>query len=286
MATSSKALLEYFSRSLASFQASQDALRVLCTLPLTGQSPAPRLPRRPASKLIVLDSSFNPPTRAHAQMVRSAVTDSKDTRLRVLLLLAVNNADKKAAPASFPSRLGMMVRFGQALLDELNLKDLEMDLVVTTMPYFHAKSAALAQLEGSSKQEFLTGFDTVVRIFDAKYYDKETTEGEGVTGMQAALGPLFKRATLRVTSRPDDSWGSKMEQQEYVDRLGAAGGLESVGGDRAWAERVKLVDGGDGVGISSSQVREAVRTGDAMTVQRSVVDEVQAWIDKEGLYKE
>lgn len=218
-------------------------------------------------------------------MVRSAVTDSKDARLRVLLLLAVNNADKKAAPASFPSRLGMMVRFGQALLDELNLKDLEMDLAVTTMPYFHAKSAALAQLEGSSEQEFLTGFDTVVRIFDAKYYAKEITEG-GVTGMQAALGPLFTRATLRVTSRPDDSWGSKTAQQEYVDRLGVAGGLESVGGDRAWAERVKLVDGGVGAGISSSQVREAVRTGDAGTVQRSVVDEVKAWIDEEGLYKE
>lgn len=216
-------------------------------------------------------------------MVRSAVIDSKDSQLRVLLLLAVNNADKKAAPASFPSRLGMMARFGQALLDELGLKDLEMDLAVTTMPYFHAKSAALAHVAGNPKQEFLTGFDTIVRIFDPKYYAKETTEG-GVTGMQAALGPLFNRATLRVTSRPDDSWGSKQEQQEYVERLGA-GGLESVGGDSAWAKRVTLVDGEDGVGISSSQVREAVRTGDIRTVESSVVDEVREWIDEEGLYK-
>ena len=105
-----KNLVPFFSQSLSSFQTSKDAFRVLCTLPhRTPASPAPRKPAAAISNLIVLDSSFNPPTRAHAEMARAAMGDVKGDAKRLVLLLAVNNADKAAQPASFVVWWGLLV---------------------------------------------------------------------------------------------------------------------------------------------------------------------------------
>ncbi|KAK5997753.1 Nicotinamide mononucleotide adenylyltransferase [Cladobotryum mycophilum] len=249
-----KHLLEFFSRSLTSFQSSQDVFRVLCTLPHHQEdqtaAPAPRKPNgsSPVKKLLVLDSSFNPPTRAHAQMARSALKWAGSSGggggggARVMLLLAVNNADKAPKPASFPVRLGMMDGFGRSLLEGLRGEvqgqvQVQIDLAVTKMPYFHDKARAISESGfygydftrdgGELEQVFLVGFDTVIRIFNPKYYG--SPEGDREAGMRAALGPFFERARLRVTMRPDDEWGDKGEQEDYVKGL-EDGALEGVGG--------------------------------------------------------
>ncbi|UKZ81926.1 hypothetical protein TrVFT333_009703 [Trichoderma virens FT-333] len=251
-----KQLVDYFSRSLTSFHSSPDVFRILCTLPHAGQEPVSR-PASGVRRLVVLDSSFNPPTRAHAEMARSALRwassslSSEGTRL--MLLLAVNNADKAPKPASFPVRLGMME--GEGDWGERVL-------------FFSGGQ--------EPEQIFLAGFDTVIRIFNPKYY------GEG--GMKAALGPFFERARLRVTMRTDDEWGGEAEQREYVRGLGE-GKLDEVGGDVAWAGRVDLVEG-TGDGVSSSKVREMVKTGEKDGLERLVDEEVMGWIEREGLYRE
>src|SRR5436305_2200020 len=55
--------------------------------------------------LYILDASFNPPTNAHLGLVLSSLPKASAT---VLLILAIQNADKKAKPASFDHRLEMM----------------------------------------------------------------------------------------------------------------------------------------------------------------------------------
>ncbi|PTB73269.1 hypothetical protein M440DRAFT_1313415, partial [Trichoderma longibrachiatum ATCC 18648] len=264
-----KQLVDFFARSLTSFQSSPDAFRILCTLPhVVGREPGPRRPASRVKRLVVLDSSFNPPTRAHAEMAVSALkwassstttsttplrggNDDDDGAVRLMLLLSVNNADKAPKPASFPVRLGMMDGFGHEILRSVDLEGVEIDVAVTKMPYFHDKarvigesgvynSSASEEEEGGRRSEpeqvFLAGFDTVIRILNPKYYGKE----EG--GMKAALGPFFERARLRVTMRPDDEWGGEDEQRAYVRGLGE-GALDEVGGDGAWAGRVDLVEG-------------------------------------------
>src|SRR5271154_5614845 len=58
------------------------------------------------SALYILDSSFNPPTKAHLKLSLSSLPAEQPST--VLLLLAIQNADKAAKPASFPHRLAMM----------------------------------------------------------------------------------------------------------------------------------------------------------------------------------
>lgn len=305
MRPSPKQLVDFFSRSLSSFHSSPDVFRILCTLPHHGGSnnePAPR-PSNSNSKLrqrlVVLDSSFNPPTRAHAEMAKSALERASSssaaergeggaTTTRLMLLLSVNNADKAPKPASFPTRLGMMEGFGHELLKSFEGQQPEIDLAVTKMPYFHDKARVIAESgfyaaggNPEPEQVFLAGFDTVIRIFNPKYYGSESEGG----GMRAALGPFFEKARLRVTMRTDDEWGGEDEQVDYVKGLGE-GKLDEVGGDKAWAGRVDLVEGRKGSGVSSSRVRELVKRNKREELEEMVDGEVLGWIDEEGLYRE
>ncbi|RGP68762.1 hypothetical protein FLONG3_8025 [Fusarium longipes] len=269
-----KTLVSSFSRALTSFQSSSDAFRILCTLPHTSNVPAPRRPGRPIRHLVVLDSSFNPPTLAHASMARSAL--KLDGEQRLMLLLSVNNADKAPKPASFPIRLSMMEAMGRELLDE----GVEIDVAVTTMPFFHDKAKAIAEsgfyaTENGEQptQTFLAGFDTIVRIFNPKYYNE---------GIQNALRPFFENCKVKVTTRPDETWGGVEEQRAWLTKER----VKDVGGDEAWVERVEMVEGREGdEDVSSSRVRDTIKSGQG-SLDGLVGDEVREWIKREALYTE
>ncbi|KAG5998254.1 hypothetical protein E4U52_001157 [Claviceps spartinae] len=311
--------LPFFTRSLTAFLSSPDPFRILATatttttphLPVSSRAP----PRNGVQTLIVLDSSFNPPTRAHAQMALSAMRTA-GPGARLLLLLAVHNADKKGlAPSALASRLGMMEAFARQLLQQQQQEEEEgeeerregsteqergggeslgeVDVAVTKMPFFGDKARSIAEMGGYAglggegpEQVYLCGFDTLVRIFDDKYYGGGVSVEELAKGtpMQRALRPFFAMAKLRVTMRPDDEWGSAEEQRAYVDGLGR-GDLERRGGDSCWARRVELVEG-IGEVVSSSRVREVVRRGGGDELDGLVGGEVRRWIEEEGLYRE
>jgi nicotinamide-nucleotide adenylyltransferase len=178
----------------------------------------------------------------------------------------------------------MMTAFGREMRVWPESRDVSFDVGVTTEPYFHDKAEAIRSSgfygnEEQPEQVFLAGFDTLIRIFNPKYY----TEGGG---MQAALGPFFETSRLRVTLRADDEWGSAEEQRAWVKTLEEEGeeGIEARGGNRAWLEKIELVDGVEGEAVSSSRVREAVSMGSE--VAGMVGEEVKNWIDQEGLYRE
>ncbi|KAL4775515.1 hypothetical protein BDW60DRAFT_178241 [Aspergillus nidulans var. acristatus] len=218
----------------------------------------PRVPST-AEVLYVLDSSFNPPTLAHSHIACSAVLEDRGQPSRILLLLATQNADKPSKPASFEDRLIMMQLCAQEALafleSEIPAAELPViDIGVTKMPYFVDKAAAIETADvypRSTQQVHLTGYDTLIRIFNTKYYPPEHT--------LAPLEPFLSKHKLRVTVRPDDGWGSKAEQEAYLADL-AQGGRESEGAKREWAQQIRLVEGRKvEQAVSSTKAREAAQ---------------------------
>lgn len=249
------ALRAQYSSLLKQFASSSKDFAVLSSVP--ERSP-------PAKTLFVLDSSFNPPTRAHLRIASSALQEHIDPRSRLLLLLATQNADKPSKPASFEDRLVMMELFAHDLRSHLatsspkglNSKDdiPAIDICVTKKPYFVDKAAAIEAYDCYSdvlEQIHLTGYDTLIRIFNTKYYPPEHT--------LQPLASLFSKHRLRVTMRPSDEWGSREDQEEFVRSL-ARGDREAEGGLREWAQKIQLVEGrkpGD-PSVSSTRARDAI----------------------------
>lgn len=228
--------------------------------------------------------------------------------VRLVLLLAVRNADKAAKPAAFEQRLAMMWAFARdvraALEEARDVGGVAVDVALSTQPFFHDKSAAVAESgfykgeEGGgetgtgteTEQVILAGYDTLIRIFDPKYYGEpsETAQvsGAGETPIQEALGPLFQRARLRVTMRTDDEWGGRDEQAAYVDSLLKGNELEKIGGSREWVGRIEMVEGrkeGEAV-VSSTLAREAAKAKDWERLGELVSPEVRKWVEREQLY--
>jgi nicotinamide-nucleotide adenylyltransferase len=277
-----------FAAALSSFSSSADTFRILISKPQN--SPPP-------STIYVLDSSFNPPTLAHLRIATSALLqDHGPAPKRLLLLLATQNADKASKPASFEQRLALMAIFANDLRKAFirsnadhsrssSINDAEeeqpaIDIGVTKHPIFIDKASTISAsgfYPPGATQVHLTGFDTLIRILNPKYYPP--------THELAPLNPFLSKHRLRVTYRTGDDWGGRAEQDAYLKAL-ADGDREPEGGRREWAERIELVEGrdeGEEV-VSSTRVREAVRNGDRDMLQKLVPEGVADWVLHEKLY--
>ncbi|SJL09787.1 uncharacterized protein ARMOST_13168 [Armillaria ostoyae] len=102
---------------------------------------------RHGAKVLILDSSFNPPTLAHLALARCG--NDYDARI---LMLSTTNADKKLAPgdATLAQRQSMMALLGFhiAVIDE---------------PTFVGKARRLHAEMPSASWNFVMGWDTVER---------------------------------------------------------------------------------------------------------------------------
>ncbi|KAL2809949.1 hypothetical protein BJX63DRAFT_434710 [Aspergillus granulosus] len=261
MNPSFQTLKDQYRSALKRFAESTKTLEVITSLPLE--------PRRQSSSsapevVYVLDSSFNPPTFAHRRIACSAILENPGKPARLLLLLATQNADKPSKPALFEDRLIMMQLFAQDLLAflraELPATDQEslpvVDIGVTKMPYFVDKATEIESAgiyPQGLEQVHLTGYDTLIRIFNPKYYPPEYT--------LRPLEPFLSKHRLRVTMRPDSEWGGRAEQEAYLDNI-AQGGRESEGAKPEWAQRIRLVEGKkpEEKSVSSTRAREAIQT--------------------------
>ena len=172
-----------------------------------------------------------------------------------------------------------MAAFAEEYIARAGTTALDLDIGVTTKAYFHDKATAIAQngfYADGLEQIYLAGFDTLIRIFNEKYYP---------TGITTSLDPFFSTARLRITARPDDKWGTLEEQEDYFVKLPRE--LEEKHGRGWWVDRVEMVKGGEeGDGVSSSRVRDAVRRGDREELEKLVGKGVSEWIEGEGLYKD
>ena len=329
-------LHKHFTHLLSDFSKSpKELFRILYTHPPPRQPntdatssidihTSPFKPRHKCQKLLVLDSSFNPPSRAHLGVAQAAVLATTSTRsldssaqrqgqheqsTRLLLLLATENADKAPKPTGFADRLVMMVLMAQSLQRSLATArsgadaaqpgrseldtDIEVDIGVTKKPYFMDKAAAIdesgiyyspsggdASVEATPEQTHLTGFDTLTRIFDPKYYPSEL-------GL-AALAPFLEKHRVRAMLRTGEGgkYGEREAQEGWLEGLA---GEEAKGFKRGWLERVELVDDEEVrevKGVSSTRVREGVKAEDWGLVRDLVGQEVEGWIRERGLYAE
>jgi len=284
--TSMTQLLQHFQAALRSFASSNSTFQLLRTVPAS-RSPSISSPKT----LYVLDSSFNPPTTAHLRIASSAL--EQDPRAtapkRLLLLLATQNADKASKPAAFEHRLVMMTLFAQDLQSHLRKSNTTsseteippIDIGVTKKPYFHDKATSITESNvypSSPEQVHLTGFDTLTRLFNPKYYSPDHT--------LAPLEPFLSSHRVRVTYRPDDEWGGKEEQDAYVEAF-AKGDKEDIGGKREWSDRIDLVEGKkpDEAPVSSTKARKAA-VKDKEELGTLVTPSVRDWVISNGLYTE
>ncbi|KAL2223358.1 putative cytidylyltransferase [Thermoascus aurantiacus ATCC 26904] len=283
MATNSlQSLRARYGAALKAFVASSRAFEILGTVPVDPPPTAPKV-------LYVLDSSFNPPTLAHLRIASSALAENPGSSSRLLLLLATQNADKPSKPALFEDRLVMMDLLARDLRSRLSAAaggsaqdDVpQIDIGVTKKPYFVDKAAEIERAgvyPKSIEQVHLTGYDTLIRIFNPKYYPPEHT--------LKPLEPFLAQNRLRVTMRPDDEWGGREEQEAYLRDI-AQGSLESLGGKREWAQRIQLVEGaqkGEEV-VSSTKAREAAKSGQG-NLDLLVPSNVRDYVISQELYKD
>lgn len=101
-------------------------------------------------RTVILDSSFNPPTKAHVWMMRHLL--SQDKANSPLFVLSTSNVDKPSTDIS--NRV--------TLINTLNIP-----LKVINCPKFVEK----AKMFPNTETVFILGYDTLVRFFDPKYYD-------------------------------------------------------------------------------------------------------------------
>ncbi|KAK9451818.1 uncharacterized protein V1518DRAFT_409634 [Limtongia smithiae] len=193
-------------------------------------------PKESGKKLIVLDSSFNPPTLAHLELVnrtiamRECVTKSNQLlSAEVLLLLAVKNADKKAAPAAFEDRLAMIELFSRDVGSGMADITVEVAMGITTRPIFVDKAAAIQQMfPGIDEQIYIIGYDTLIRLLNPKYYKDQD--------LVAALSSFMDTCKIVCFIRDSEEWGTADEQKQFV--LDIRGGKAKDGIPMKWGGRI------------------------------------------------
>jgi nicotinamide-nucleotide adenylyltransferase len=253
--------------------------------------------------LYILDSSFNPPSIAHLALATSALRQhapSETAPFRLLLLFSTHNADKAPSPASFVQRIALMTIFAEDLSRHLktaksperpDVADISIDIGLTKEPYYSDKSVAIEETmppfySSNPIHVHLVGYDTLIRFCNPKYYPKYDPP-------LSALKPFFDAGhKLRVTQRPADAsdessneFGTVEEQKKYLQRL-RDGDEEKSGFESVWGQNIDMAEAEQGVGISSTRVRNAAKEANWEVVSDLCTEGVAAWLQDQSLYSE
>ncbi|OCH93061.1 Nucleotidylyl transferase [Obba rivulosa] len=220
----------------------------------------------------VLDSSFNPPTLAHLALARSQPPPSLssdappadyDARL---LLLSVRNADKELKPgdASYVQRLEMMCLFAQDVGMEQN-RPPNVAVAVINEPTFG--DTPKVQLT------FLTGMDTLVRLFSPRYYPSEEAMRESLHHFLSDEGDDSRVVCARRTVQGTFTKGDQEQQ------------LPETAKEFVESHRVAIINISERErGISSTEVRQLIARGD--NAWRSLVTPAVAeYIAEHNIYR-
>lgn len=289
-------LLPELEAALDSFTSSSSKFRVVRTV----NDDSTTQPK--AKTLYILDSSFNPPSRAHLALATCALQQaarSEKSPFRLLLLFSTHNADKAPSPAGFAQRIALMTVFAEDLSQSLKsprpstdaVANVPIDIGLTKEPYYSDKSAAIKHATppfypSNPIHIHLVGYDTLIRFCNPKYYPAHDPP-------LSALKPFFDNGhKLRVTQRPADprdksssEFGTVEEQEKYVQGL-RKGELKGHGFEPSWGDYIDMVPADDEVGVSSTRVRNAAKEGRWDEVSELCTQGVAAWIKDQQLYSE
>lgn len=239
--------------------------------------------------LAILDSSFNPPTFAHQAIISSSYPVQANPYTARLLLYTPKNAAKTptASDATPLQRLEMMSLLSSSLRS-LQASKTQQESIATALihaPTFVAKASILrsylvnelnlGQRGEEAELSFLVGMDTLLRIFDPKYYP----EGEMRTKLEGFFLPPPRGAGANLVSARR---GTTLADREFEENLLKRDDV------KPWVENGKvrvLGDGRDGwENVSSTLVRECVRKSDWESVNKLLGEGMSMYIQKEGLY--
>ena len=197
--------------------------------------------------LLVLDSSFNPPHWGHYTLVKKGLELYHQKSTQVLLLLSVNNADKAPKPASFDKRMEMMC----LLADMMHEDGIAVSVGITVHGKYVDKFNVLRGFyKHTGIMSFLVGFDTLVRIFDAKYYSPQLPA--------EALRDFMSSTELCCLTREGEH--PSKTQLEYASDI-INGAYEPMI-PRNWGEKIHIMENDERFeSVSSSAIRKAVLAG-------------------------
>lgn len=262
--------------------------------------PYPRVtPRGLRFSISILDSSFNPPTRAHLALAslpphtESTNTPNRDLDAR-LLLLSVRNADKGLKPmdATYVQRLEMMIRLARdihpavpqgehnanvavAIIDEPTfvgkariLTDFLQRRIISLSP----SSDSLPAFTPSPELTFLVGMDTLERILATRYYPSPSEMRDYLKAFMTTSRLVCAR---RVIPGQLDAQSEAKEKEvlalarEYLD-----------------VERLTIVELEEDIeSYSSSEIRRRIEAGDEEIWRNMVTPSIAEYITVEGLYR-
>ena len=187
----------------------------------------------------VLPSAFNPPTRAHLGLLELPLQEEGIEA--AVALLSTNNVDKSLFGAPLSHKwLAVMATNAARLFDQ---------------------GMALRFAFPKTKFDFVVGYDTLVRLFDSKYYED----------MDAALDSFFAEHRVIATNRAQATTDTVRDylEQSSVRRWALNVLVRQLPESHRW--------------LSSTETREGIRqSAKAM----ALTDEVSTYIQRNDLYGE
>ena len=202
-----------------------------------------------AGRWAALPSAFNPPTRAHLRLLeRAAGVEGVGGSAA---LLTTRNVAKGVEGASLAERVGMLLaaRAGRPGLAVL----------VANQARIVDQAAALRRAWPEAGFDFVLGYDTLVRLFDERYYAR---------GSERELGPFFERHRVIAANR-GEAGPDKLRAWIAARAAGYAGRIVTIALDDAHGR------------IASREARARIAAGEGSD---DLPEEVLAYIRKRGLY--
>jgi nicotinamide-nucleotide adenylyltransferase len=149
-------------------------------------SPSPAVARfdagpEPAGRVAVLPSAFNPPTWAHLHLLDVGLAVEGVTSSAALL--TTKNVAKEVFGAGLADRVAMLLAVQESRPG--------LAILATNVARLIDQAAALRAWSPRLDFDLVVGYDTLVRLFDSRYY----------ADMQAELSPFFDRHRVIATNR-------------------------------------------------------------------------------------
>lgn len=253
-------------------------------------TPTPALTLKPR-RLLVLDSSFNPPHLGHLALVQESLTHeykgekvpmnkptstTSNDAASVLLLLSLENADKGTTQLDAAIHRVDMMKITADYIQKVFQVDVNIGVIkaakfvdksLILFNYLHARSV------DHPKLTFLVGFDTLTRILDPKYYIPDK--------LSSSLQEFMLNCDLFVLTRGKGG----VSQTKYVDDIshGRIGEIPTQ-----WSKSIHMINENHGESelgvISSTLIRNEIMEGDEVWKSK-VLPEIKQYIETENLYK-
>lgn len=246
--------------------------------PPSSSSPHGNRPQPGALRLAILDSSFNPPSRAHYAIA----THEADTYDAHLLLLSSKNVDKvpKAGDTSLEQRASMMELMAKRMVKDGCRNTAVASLAAAT---FAEKAPIILDYLRQHCPEvqftlvFFIGFDTVTRLFAKRYYNDSEEQ------LVKTMNDFFTRDGCEVVCarRPVENVAQRdvagQEEAELFSRPLV----------RKFAEmgKLRMVDIDGTKGISSTRIRNSLKEdASGKSAEAFIHPEILEFCQKNGLY--